>query len=114
MCDRFYKGTAALLLSVFLLLSDAWADRHVLLDHAIKLRSGVGSEWSNFAATETEPKDSLTLEFHASLQNPPRTLGLLRHDVKEDWQIRLNGAKVADLFSDETACAKPSQSQRKP
>lgn len=77
----------------------ALADQTMLTSDMHHLRSGTTREWSDFPETSEGPK--LTANFRVSADARPQTLGLRRVDIKEKWQIAINGRKLVDLFSDE-------------
>ena len=63
------------------------------------LRSGTQREWEEFApdAEATE----LVVSFKAGANATEHTLRLRQHDVKQTWQVRLNGRKLGTLVADE-------------
>ncbi len=63
------------------------------------LRSGSRREWSDFP--ETTDKSSLRLAFHATSNGAPSTLRLRQQDVKQVWNVRLNGNLLGQLVQDE-------------
>ncbi len=70
-----------------------------LQEDLVHLRSGDEQEWDDFPNTSAQNK--LVLSFQSSKSDPIRSFGLRRVDVKEGWQVTLNGQKIVDLFSDE-------------
>lgn len=89
-----------LLLGSLPIVSPAFsAQRRVLHAEMTHLRSGDRQEWSSFPLQAKG--DSLSVSFEASANASPVTLGLRRVDVKEAWNVSLNGELVGRLFSDE-------------
>ncbi len=77
----------------------AHAKRRILHKEMTHLRSGDRREWSSFPERANGSK--LMIPFTAEPNTKPWTLGLRRVDVKEAWQVVLNGKRLGRLFSDE-------------
>lgn len=75
------------------------AQRQVIQPEMTHLRSGDRQEWTSFPLQASG--DRLGVSFQAAANASGVTLGLRRVDVKEDWDVSLNGELVGDLFSDE-------------
>lgn len=86
-------------LVVTLATEQASAQRQMLHRELVHLRSGEHREWSDFPADAHGSEFAMTFQSRAN--ETPQTLGLRRIDVKEGWQIELNGKRVGKLESDE-------------
>ena len=75
------------------------SERRVIEPALLHLRSGVEREWSEFP--ETAHGQRLDVTF-ASKRNPTeQTIFVRQQDVKQDWNILLNGRKLGELVRDE-------------
>ncbi len=89
----------ALLIAWLSCASIACAEHRMLHKPLTHLRSGERREWSDFPERAAGAK--LVVSFEAKANTSPSTLGLRRIDVKEAWQVVLNGKRLGRLFSDE-------------
>jgi hypothetical protein len=72
---------------------------HVVTERMHHLRSGPVREWSAFPELAEGPQ--LVLTFRAQSNEREQTLRLRHRDLKQAWRVRLNGAEIARLPSDE-------------
>ncbi len=75
------------------------AEPQVLTDRLHHLRAGEQREWSEFP--EQAEAAFLELKFAGKKQAGEQTLALRQQDVKQAWQVRLNGKEVGRLPTDE-------------
>ena len=68
-------------------------------DEVIHLRNAEPREWAEFPATAADTNFLQT--FTAKTNRTPFTLQLEQHDVKQAWDVRLNGTKLGRLHRDE-------------
>ncbi|MEO2017524.1 MAG: CehA/McbA family metallohydrolase [Fuerstiella sp.] len=91
--------TAFVLLWQFTLIADA-ADSARILDSTLHhVRNGSDREWSEFA--DTSQSASYQLDFEAKPNDIEQTLRIVQYDVKQQWNIELNGTKLGRLHRDE-------------
>jgi hypothetical protein len=92
------------LLFVFALVSiemfgpAAPAQKVVLSDRRVLLRSGVFAEWNAFVATSPDGR-RLELSFDSHSNATPATLFIRQDDVRQDWTVELNGQRLGKLFT---------------
>ena len=73
-----------------------------VLDSALHhVRNGADREWSEFA--DTSQSSSYQLNFEANTNDGETSLRIVQHDVKQLWNIELNGTKIGRLHRDENA-----------
>ena len=77
----------------------AAAEPTVLSDRMHHLRVGARREWANFP--EAPEASKLELAFDGGSNDTPSTLRLRQQDVKQAWQVRLNGTNLGELRIDE-------------
>ena len=63
------------------------------------LRNGVTREWSEFPAEVKEKQ--LTIHFPSHRNLSDETLSLYQYDVKQNWQVLINGKRLGSLVTDE-------------
>ena len=64
------------------------------------LRTGDRVEWKDFNGT---PKKTLAVHFEAKQNQVEQTLGLRQEDVKQKWNVQLNGRILGALLQDENS-----------
>src|SRR5256885_13652331 len=64
------------------------------------LRIGSTPEWSDFKGL---PEKKLLIQFNARQNKTEYTLGLRQEDVKQTWNVRLNGNDLGKLTQDEAS-----------
>ncbi len=96
--SRWIRATT--FLGVLIMACGASAKRRVLHEEMTHLRSGERREWLSFPERAAEGA-AVTVRFQSDRNQSPWTLGLRRVDVKEGWQVVLNGKRLGRLFSDE-------------
>ena len=80
-------------------VDDAVAQHRVLEPKLVHLRSGVEREWSEFP--ETAHGQRLDVTFAATKNDAEQTLFVRQQDVKQAWNVLLNGQKLGALTVDE-------------
>ena len=75
------------------------ATRRVVEERFLHLRSGEAREWAEFPAVADGPK--LEVRFAAAKNPGEFALVWRQQDVKQAWQILLNGKKLGELVRDE-------------
>ncbi|MEK6257499.1 MAG: CehA/McbA family metallohydrolase [Planctomycetota bacterium] len=89
---------------LMLAATTAWADeatskRRVIEPRLLHLRSGVEREWSEFP--ETPHGQRLDATFDSTKNTTEQTLLVRQQDVKQVWNVLLNGKKLGALTIDE-------------
>jgi hypothetical protein len=84
---------------IFLIAPDAKAAESVLDSKLHHLRCGDTREWGDFPVKPEAT--SLMLTFPANPNSVERTLRLRQQDVKQAWQVSLNGKELGRLVTDE-------------
>ena len=82
----------------------SWADEvtvpaRLLEPRLVHLRSGVEREWSEFP--ETAHGQRLDVTFSSTTNDTEQTLFVRQQDVKQAWNVLLNGQKLGALTVDE-------------
>ncbi len=77
----------------------ASAQQRVIEPKLVHLRSGVEREWSEFP--ETAHGQRLDVTFAAKMNDAEQTLLVRQQDVKQAWNVLLNGKKLGALTVDE-------------
>jgi hypothetical protein len=92
-----------MLLAIFLWGVCGLADggEQVVLAERVHLRLGEHLEWSEFA--DSVPQQALQLRFNAEPNASEYSLRLRQEDVKQTWQVTLNGQLLGQLTIDENA-----------
>ena len=80
-------------------MDDAAAQRQVIEPKLLHLRSGVEREWSEFP--ETSHSQRLDATFASTKNATEQTLFVRQQDVKQAWNVLLNGKKLGALTVDE-------------
>jgi hypothetical protein len=75
------------------------AGRTFIESGLVHLRSGAEREWADFPEAAADRK--LERRFTASRNDEERTLLIRQQDVKQGWNVLLNGKKVGELVRDE-------------
>lgn len=71
-----------------------------ILDNTMHfLRNGVTREWSEFPAEVKEKQLTIHFPRHRNLSD--ETLSLCQYDVKQNWQVLINGKSIGSLVTDE-------------
>ena len=74
-------------------------ERQAIEPELFHLRSGVDREWSEFP--ETSHGQQLDVTFASARNATEQTLFVRQQDVKQDWNVLLNGRKLGELVRDE-------------
>ena len=82
-----------------LCVSSTRAEERILDAKLHHLRAGDVREWSEFP--QKAEADGLTIKFAARQNAAAQTLRLRQQDVKQTWQVLLNGKRLARLSRDE-------------
>jgi hypothetical protein len=82
-----------------LCLSSAQAEERTLAGKLHHLRVGNVREWSEFP--DKAEADGLTIKFAATQNAAAQTLRIRQQDVKQTWQVVLNGKRLGRLFRNE-------------
>jgi hypothetical protein len=82
-----------------LCVSSAQAEERTLAGKLHHLRAGDVREWSEFPGKAEA--DGLTIKFTAKQNATAQTLRLRQQDIKQTWQVVLNGKRLARLSRDE-------------
>ncbi len=80
-------------------VDDAVAQHRVLEPKLVHLRSGIEREWSEFP--ETAHGQRLDVTFALTKNDAEQTLFVRQQDVKQAWNVLLNGKKLGTLTVDE-------------
>lgn len=94
-----YVLLSTLLCSLILQSESAQCEERVLEAKLKHLRVGQEREWASFP--QTAQGTSLTISFQAKTNNSEHTLRLRQQDVKQTWNVTLNGKRVGRLPRDE-------------
>ncbi len=90
---------AAILIVFVIRPGSCFASETVIEPKLIHLRNGVVREWSDFP--EGPPGDKFEIAFNAQKNNAEQSLFLRQQDVKQQWNVLLNGKRVGELVKDE-------------
>ncbi len=81
------------------LARDAAPQRQVVEQKLLHLRSGMEREWSEFPETPTSQR--LDATFSSRKNSAEQTLLVWQEDVKQVWNVLLNGKRLGELVRDE-------------
>ena len=81
------------------LAGDAAPQRQVVEQKLLHLRSGAEREWSEFP--ETPAGQRLDAKFSSRKNSAEQTLLVRQQDVKQVWNVLLNGTRLGELVRDE-------------
>lgn len=87
-----------LFLFLFCVGSEANAQKRILDSALHYVRIGDKPEWEEF--NKLNPVKELSIQFDAQENNTEQTLELRQYDVKQSWQVLVNGNKVGSLVTD--------------
>ncbi|MEE2643145.1 MAG: CehA/McbA family metallohydrolase [Planctomycetota bacterium] len=73
--------------------------RIVLIQEPVHLRSAARQEWSRFPQADPGPNKGLT--FQAKKNDSSMSLVVRQNDVRQVWQVRLNGKNLGNLKRDQ-------------
>ncbi len=89
-----------LILTAGTLRADEQAPERRTIEPGLRhLRSGIEREWSEFP--ETAQDQRLDVTFTSTRNATEQTLFVRQQDVKQDWNVLLNGKKLGELVRDE-------------
>lgn len=96
--SKFFAVAFAIVSSTF--ARGETAEVVVIEDSMVHLRNIEPREWSSFP--EQPQADSLERRFDSHANTTPWTLSLRQQDVKQAWDVRLNGKSLGRLVRDES------------
>jgi len=88
-------------LLVLLIVRSSWSAEaaKVIEPKLVHLRNGAEQEWSDFP--EASPGGKVEIAFDALKNGTEYTLLLRQQDVKQQWNVTLNGKRLGELVKDE-------------
>ena len=92
-------GLLLLLLTTCSFAEETTSARTIIEPKLLHLRSGVEREWSEFP--ETPHGQRLDVTFASTTNSAEQTLFVRQQDVKQAWNVSLNGKKLGTLTIDE-------------
>lgn len=92
------KYANLLLILVFCFATGAKAQKQILGSHMHYVSNGTQPEWEEFY--NRTPLKELRIPFQAVENSTEQTLRLRQYDVKQNWQVVLNGNKLGTLVTD--------------
>jgi hypothetical protein len=97
--DKLHTPINYICLLLSILLSPvAYSQTRFIEKNIYHLRAGDGVEWKNFKGS---PQKKLAIHFITKENRTEQTLGLRQEDVKQTWNVQLNGNVLGKLQEDE-------------
>jgi hypothetical protein len=93
-----FKYATVMLLLLFCSVMQVSAQEQMLDSSMHYVSSGNTPEWEEF--NNRSPVKELIIQFHAKENLTEQTIGLRQYDVKQSWQVLLNGSKLGNLVTD--------------
>lgn len=86
---------------ICLLAQFSTAEEITVEPEMLHIRNGETREWTDFAAGPCPQQ--LEREFDGKSNNAPATLSMVQQDVKQFWDVQINGTKLGQLHRDENS-----------